>query len=65
MVRGSVRITKTGLTNNLRSARTTATIIAVQKLATEIPGRISAKTITARAVNSNLRMSFITRYFEF
>lgn len=59
IVKGSVKKTKTGFTKILNSARTAATMTAVPKLLTEIPGRISAKTTTAMAVNNNLSISFI------
>lgn len=56
---GKVRNMRTGLTVNLKSARTTATITAVRYPFTEMPGRISANTITATAVNNNLKISFM------
>ena len=62
MVNGRVRNIRTGFTNNRKSARTTATITAVPNDATVMPGRISAKTITANAVSNNLKMSFIVNY---
>ena len=59
IVIGKVRITKTGLTINFNSARTTAVINAVVNESTCAPGRRYARTSTAIAVNKIFKSVFI------
>jgi hypothetical protein len=59
MVNGRVKRIRIGFTNNLSRAKTIATITAVPNPSTQIPGSISDKTITAMAVNNNLKISFM------
>ncbi len=59
IVMGKVKMTSIGLTSNRNKAMTIATIIAEPYPSTCTPGRIFAKTTTARAVRSNLIISFI------
>ena len=59
MVAGKVKNTKSGRTNIFSSEITIATIIADTYPSTEIPGKILAKTITAKAVNKIFKKVFI------
>ena len=59
MVAGKVKNIKSGRTNMFNNEITIATIIADVYPATEIPGKILAKTITAKAVNKIFKNVFI------
>ncbi len=64
IVAGNVKKIKSGLTNMFSNDITTATIIAATYPATEIPGKILAKTITAKAVNKIFKKVFILYIFK-
>jgi len=59
IVAGNVKKIKSGRINIFNNAITTATIIAETYPATEIPGKILAKTITAKAVSKIFKKVFI------
>ena len=63
IVAGSVKKINKGLTIIFNKEITTATIIADVYPATEIPGKILAKTITAKAVNKIFKKSLILIVF--
>ena len=64
MVTGSVNITNRGFNIALKIAKTRATIIAVHKLTTSTPGKTFANTITAIALNSIFKITFILFLFK-
>lgn len=64
-VTGNVNSIKTGFSNTLKIARTKATIIAVHRLWTIIPGKSLASTIIAIALRSNFKTIFINSFLFF
>lgn len=58
-VAGRVNKMSNGRTNRFSKEITTATITAERYPATDIPGKIFAKTITAKAVNKIFKKVFI------
>lgn len=64
IVTGRVSTTKIGFKINLKTASTTATIIAERYPDTSTPGSTYAKTITATAVSNNFKIKFMFYSFN-
>lgn len=65
MVAGSVKKINKGLTNIFNKEIIRATIIADTQPATSTPGKILAKTMTAKAVNKIFKKLFMLLNFKF
>ena len=65
IVTGIVKKTRIGFKKVFNKAKTTATISAVVKLSTEIPGRKCAKTKTTTVEIKSLKIKFIIIFLYF